>query len=116
MNITILYILSFLKTLSYYITTLSDALLFFKDGQKCKISTLDFESSLDLKSLTVNPSSEMIGALYITGKNIFWSTHTLPQKKYPPGRDFLRQISTVFGNFLKKYLRYRNFIYLDGKP
>ena len=23
---------------------------------------------------TVNPSSEMIGALYISGKNIFWST------------------------------------------
>ena len=36
--------------------------------------------------------------------------------KDPPGRDFLRQISTVFGTFLKNYLRYRNFIYLIGKP
>ena len=36
--------------------------------------------------------------------------------KGPPGRDFLRQISTVFGTFLKKYLRYRTFIYLIGKP
>ena len=39
-----------------------------------------------------------------------------PTKKYPSSRNFLRQISTFFGNFLKKYLRYRNFIYLVGKP
>ena len=39
-----------------------------------------------------------------------------PTKKYPGSRDFLRQISTVFGNFLKKYLRYREVIYLIGKP
>ena len=39
-----------------------------------------------------------------------------PTKKYPAGRDFLRQISTVFCNFLKKYLRYREVIYLIGKP
>ena len=38
------------------------------------------------------------------------------KKKYWPGRDFSRQISTVLGNFLKKYLRYRSFIYLIGKP
>ena len=37
-------------------------------------------------------------------------------RKDPPGRDFLRQISMVFGNFLKKYLRYRNFMYLIWKP
>ena len=44
---------------------------------------------------------------------IKWYT---PTKKYPGSRDFLRQISTVFGNFLKKYLRYREVIYLIGKP
>ena len=38
------------------------------------------------------------------------------KKKYWPGRDFWRQISTVFGNFLEKYLRYREVIYLIGKP
>ena len=38
------------------------------------------------------------------------------KKKYWPSRDFSRQISTVLGNFLKKYLRYRSFIYLIGKP
>ena len=37
-------------------------------------------------------------------------------RKDLPGRDFLRQILTGFGTFLKKYLRYRNFIYLIGKP
>ena len=39
-----------------------------------------------------------------------------PTKKYPGSCDFLRQILTVFGNFLKKYLRYREVIYLIGKP
>ena len=38
------------------------------------------------------------------------------KKKYWPGRNFLRQILTVFGNFLKKYLRYREVIYLIRKP
>ena len=48
-------------------------------------------------------------------KNFVQSLYT-PTKKYPGSRDFLRQISTVFGNFLKKYLRYREVIYLIGKP
>ena len=30
---------------------------------------------------TVNPSSEMIGALYISGKNIFWSTHVCKNRE-----------------------------------
>ena len=30
---------------------------------------------------TVNPSSEMIGALYISGKNIFWSTHVYKNRE-----------------------------------
>ena len=47
----------------------------------------------------------LVGYLIYTGAN-----------KDSPGRDFSRQISTVFGTFLKKYLRYRNFIYLIGKP
>ena len=52
---------------------------------------------------------------------LFWDSWEFPgnyspTKKYPSGRDFLRQISTVFGNFLKKYLRYRKVIYLIGKP
>ena len=37
---------------------------------------------------------------------------TLPQKSIRA----VNKSSTVLGNFLKKYLRYRSFIYLIGKP
>ncbi len=29
----------------------------------------------------MNPSSEMIGELYISGKNIFWSTHVYKNRE-----------------------------------
>ena len=48
-------------------------------GRNIKQITQPF-TYLDLDH-TMNPSSEMIGALYISGKNIFWSTHVYKNRE-----------------------------------
>ena len=49
-------------------------------------------------------------------KRVFLQAMYTQTRKYRTDRDFLRKISTDFGHFLKKYLRYRKVIYLFGKP